>query len=300
MRAWQAGAALILSFPLLAVTAYAAASGPAQAAAAVSEARDQIILIPVSGADGTVTQIPTYVCRPAGDAPARLVVINHGSPPDAAARPRMLPGNCRQEAAQWFLGRGYAVAFPLRRGYGPTGGTWAENSGPCRSIDYVRGGVEAARDTNAAVDFLTALPFLRPDGVVIVGQSAGGWGALAYDSEPHPKVVAFVSMAGGRGGHLDMQPGNNCRPDLLAAAAGRFGATASTPMLWVYAANDSFFDPLIAEAMYKSFTAAGGKAEFIQPGPFGKDGHGLFFARGGSKIWGPMMEAYLARQQAGP
>ena len=274
---------------------------PASAAPpAISGARDQIILIPVTGADGGVTHIQTHLCRPEGDAAARLVVINHGSPPDPAVRPRMLPGNCRQEVAQWFLSRGYAVAFPLRRGYGAGGGAFAESNGPCRSVDYVRAGLETARDISAAVDYLTALPFIRPDGVVVVGQSAGGWGADAYDSVPHPKVTAFVSMAGGRGGHLNMQPSNNCRPDLLAQAAGKYGATATTPMLWVYAANDSYFGPPIAEAMYRSFTAAGGKAEFIQPGPFGNDGHNLFYGRGGSKIWGPMVEAYLARQQAEP
>jgi hypothetical protein len=111
----------------------------------------------------------------------------------------------------------------------------------------------------------------------------------------HAKVAAFVVMAGGRGGHMNMQPHTNCHPERLAEGAGKFGATAATPMLWVYAANDSFFSPAIAEAMYQSFTAAGGKAEFIQPGPFGSDGHNLFYGHGGSKIWGPLVEAYLAR-----
>jgi dienelactone hydrolase len=211
----------------------------------------------------------------------------------------MQVGRCDQEAAQWFLTRGYVVAFPLRRGYGATGGEWAEGYRSCDGADYFRAGLETARDINAAVEALTALPFVRPDGVVIVGQSAGGWGTIAYDSVPHPKVAAFIVMAGGRGGHMHDVPNRNCRPDRLAQAAGRFGATATTPMLWVYAANDTYFRPTIASALYQSFAASGGRADFEQPAPFDGDGHRLFFGRGGSAIWGPLVEKYLSQPLAG-
>jgi dienelactone hydrolase len=208
----------------------------------------------------------------------------------------MQPGRCDQEAAQWFLRRGYVVAFPLRRGYGATGGDWAERYGPCDLADYYHAGLETARDINAAIDFLTTLPFVRPDGVVVVGQSAGGWGTIAYDSVAHPKVIAFIVMAGGRGGHQQDRPNNNCHPERLAEAAGHYGQTATTPMLWVYAANDSFFAPPIARALYQSFTRGGGKAQFEQPGRFDGEGHRLFFGAGGSAIWGPMVERYLSQQ----
>jgi dienelactone hydrolase len=134
---------------------------------------------------------------------------------------------------------------------------------------------------------------------VVVGHSAGGWAADAYDSEPHPKVVAMVSMAGGRGGHNDNTPNRNCRPDQLERAAGMYGVTATTPMLWIYAANDSFFSPQIASAMHAAFTGAGGKAELDQVGAFGTDGHMLFNRSGGSTIWGPLVERYLAARLGG-
>ncbi|MSP00289.1 MAG: hypothetical protein EXR07_04440 [Acetobacteraceae bacterium] len=94
-------------------------------------------------------------------------------------------------------------------------------------------------------------------------------------------------------------PHKNCRPDELARAGGVSGATASTPMLWVYAASDSDFDPGLAANMHAAFTRAGGKAELIQPGPFGSDGHRLFFGNGGSSIWGPMVRRYLDARWAG-
>jgi dienelactone hydrolase len=207
----------------------------------------------------------------------------------------MQPGRCDQEASQWFLTRGYVVAFPLRRGYGATGGEWAESYGGCNRADYFHAGLETARDIDAAVQALTTLPFVRPDGVVIVGQSAGGWGTIAYDSVPHPHVSAFIVMAGGRGAHLHDQPTENCHPERLAGAAARYGATATTPMLWIYALNDTYFRPAIAQALYQSFTAAGGHADFEQPNRFDGEGHHLFFGPGGSAIWGPLVERYLAR-----
>jgi dienelactone hydrolase len=281
---------------LLSVCIGVAAWGSVIAAADDTDSREEIHAVPVADARGRVVQMQTRICRPAGDAPATLIIINHGSPPNAADRPKMRVGRCQQEAAQWFLSRGYVVVFPLRRGYGETGGAWAENTGGCPNPDYVRGGLETARDIDAVVNYAAGLPFVRHEGAVVVGQSAGGWGAIAYDSAPHPKVAAFIVMAGGRGGHMHSQPNNNCRPDLLADAAGRFGKTATTPMLWIYAANDSFFAPPIARALWHSFTTAGGKADLQQPGPYDEDGHHLFFGPEGSKVWGPLAERYLTER----
>lgn len=269
--------------------------------AARAQSPGEIFIAPVTAADGIVTQMQASLCRPAvSRGAARLVVIAHGSPPRASARPRMTLIPCESEAVRWFTGRRYAVAVFLRRGYGATGGDWAEGSGRCSRVDYVHSGLETARDIAATVDAATRLPGVRQDGAIVVGQSAGGWGAIAYDGQPHSKVAAFVSMAGGRGGHEDNEPNENCRPDALAVAAGKFGAQATTPMLWIYAANDSYFAPPIAAALHDSFTAAGGHAELHQVDAYGRDGHRLFFGPGGSAVWGPLMADYLVRMNAPP
>ena len=189
--------------------------------AAQTTTRDQVHWVPMRDKDGAEHRLFTRICRPAGDAPAPVVLINHGSPPDAGARPAMRPASCESEAVQWFLARGYLVVLGMRRGYGETGGPWAEDFGPgCGAEGYARAGLESARDLDALVTYATALPFARPDGVVVVGQSAGGWATVAYDSRPHPKVAAMVNMAGGRGGHQQQLANHNCRPDELARAAG--------------------------------------------------------------------------------
>lgn len=263
--------------------------------------REQIHWVPMRERNGGTRLLWARTCRPRSDAPARVVLINHGNPPNESERPSMRVANCESEAVQWFLMRGYVVMLGLRRGYGATGGNWAENySSSCAAEGYAEAGQAGAEDIDALVTYATGLPYARRDGAVVVGQSAGGWATDAYDSLPHPKVIGMVSMAGGRGGHVRNMPNNNCRPDELACAAGMSGRTASTPMLWVFTANDTFFAPTIAVAMHAAFTRSGGNAELIQLGPYGSDGHTLFFGKGGSAIWGPLMERYLASRRADP
>jgi pimeloyl-ACP methyl ester carboxylesterase len=262
--------------------------------------RERLLWVPVTIGHDRMVQLHARLCLPTSAEPATLVLINHGSPPVPSERSKIKLGRCDQEAAQWFLKRGYAVAFVLRRGYGESGGEWAEEQLGCAQADYVHEGLETAIDIAATVEFLTGQTEVKPSNAVVVGHSAGGWGTIAYGSVLHPKVGAFVVMAGGRGGHRDKRPNNNCRPDLLADAAGHFGKTARTPMLWIYSENDSFFGPPIARALYRAFTSKGGVADFEQLSPYGADGHRLFFGPGGSAIWGPLVERYLAQQHVGP
>ena len=261
--------------------------------------REQIHWVPMTDEAGMQHLLYARICRPAGEAPARIVLIAHGSPgPAPMRRLAMAPAACDGEAARWFLDRGYAVVAGMRRGYGATGGDWVEGDWACDNRDYLRAALVNAHDIAAMVDYAATLPFARPGGMVLVGHSAGGWASIAYDLLPHPRVTAFVNFAGGRGGHEYNRPSSNCHPERLAEAAGRFGRTATTPMLWIYAENDSFFAPAIAAAMYAAYTQNGGKAEFEQLGPYDNDGPRLFFGQSGSRVWGPLVERYLASRPA--
>ena len=182
--------------------------------------------------------------------------------------------------------------------YGATGGPWTEGYDGCANADYFKAGLETAHQINAIVDYATKLPNVKPTDVIVVGQSAGGWGTIAYSSLPHPSVSAFINMAGGRGGHYQHKPNNNCQSQNLVTASGQYGKTSRVPMLWIYARNDTFFAPSIADAMYKSFIDAGGKAQLIHPDKYGHDGHHLFLGAGGSEIWGPLVENYLSQVKA--
>ncbi|MCC7049859.1 MAG: prolyl oligopeptidase family serine peptidase [Alphaproteobacteria bacterium] len=253
------------------------------------EWRQQTYLIPLPH-DGN-RGMHTLVLRPPGEDRHPLVVINHGSPANPSQRPSMKPGF--RTAATWFVRRGYVVALPMRRGYGETGGSWDESYGKCGSPDYRRAGLETAKDIATAVDYMTALPFVEAERAIVVGQSAGGWGAIALASLNPPKVAAIVNFAGGRGGYADNRPNNNCTPDRLVQAAGEYGRTARLPMLWLYTENDLFFDPTLSRRMAEAFTAAGGKAEYKLLPAFGTDGHLMFGSADGLERWEQPVAAFL-------
>ncbi len=258
---------------------------------AVAQERERIVRIP--GPGGT-TMIAT-VMRPLGETRQPLVVINHGSPADGAQRAKMaLPRYAT--LSSWFLARGYVVALPLRRGYGDTGGKWAEAYGSCSAPDYLGAGLQGASDIQATIDFLREQPFVASDRTIVVGYSAGGWASLALSSRNPPGVAGLVNFAGGRGGHQRLPNGElgNCTPGALVDAAAKYGATARVPMLWLYAENDSFFDSALAERMAGAYNAAGGKATYRALPPFGRDGHSLAWAGDGAPIWSPLVESFLA------
>ena len=287
MRPWPIGLVVL-------TLATARAETPGPVGQPTGPWREQIHWVPMQDDGGHTRLLYTRICRPPGDQGARVVLINHGKPCDADVG-KVKPASCSNEAVQWFLARGYLVVAGVRRGYGETGGALAEASGSCSADDLVLAAHEGARDVDGLLRYAVSLPYAQPDQVVVVGQSVGGWVTDGYNSVPHPHVAAMVSMAGGHGGHIHDIPNNNCRPDQLVQAAGILGRTATTPMLWIYTANDSYFEPGLARRMYDAFTGSGGRAEFHPLPPFGKDGHTLFFGSGGSAIWGPLMEAYLAR-----
>jgi pimeloyl-ACP methyl ester carboxylesterase len=237
-------------------------------------------------------QLATRICPPAsGRGP--LVLINHGSPASAGERPGMTPASCEHEAVRWFTSRGYTAALPMRRGYGPTGGAWAEGYGRCDDADYVAAGNATADDMAAALRALAGHPAGAPGPAVVLGQSAGGWGSLALAARNPEGVARIVNMAGGRGGWARGVPNTNCSRGRLPEAAARFGQSARVPTLWIYTANDSFFDPELAAEMARRYREAGGTLEFRALPAFGRDGHSLFFGPGGSRIWGPVVEDFL-------
>jgi dienelactone hydrolase len=288
--------ATILHVLFLVVLVFTSAFPRDSAASAFLSSHQDIgvpVQVPITDGKGQQWLMQGHICRPEGISRPRFVVINHGSPPRASARSGMSLESCDEETVQWFLRRHYAVVLVLRLGYGTTGGPWTEGYDGCDNADYYKSGLETARQLQAIVDYVVTLPAFDPSGTIVVGQSAGGWGTLAYDSIDHPNVLAFVNMGGGRGGHYHDKPNSNCRPERLIEAAAKFGKTASTPMLWVYTKNDSYFNPNLAAAMHQAFTLAGGKADLVTPAPYGRDGHRLFFGRNGSEVWGPIVDTFI-------
>lgn len=258
--------------------------------------REQTYLIPNGSGLFGDRFLHATVRRPAGEEPKPLVVINHGSPGESAKR---LDMEAKYTAAsEWFVKQGFVVVLPLRRGYGATGGDWAETYGRCNEGDFYRGGLASADDIDATIRYMREQSFVQKDRVIMVGQSAGGWGTIAATSRPQPGVIAAINFAGGRGGHMggptSQNANMNCRPDRLISAAGEYGKTATVPTLWIYTENDSFFDPDLSKKMFDAYAAGSkGSAKYVLMPAFGKDGHQMFDSNSGVKRWDSVVLPFL-------
>lgn len=255
------------------------------AAAGLSES---VLRVPiVAGVEQAYIDVTVF--RPPGAGPFPLVVLSHGSPRSAADRRRT--GRQRLAAqSEVFAAMGYAVLVPTRRGYGESGGQWAEAYGSCRDPDYHAAGLETARDLRAAVDAVRGEPWADGMHIVLAGQSAGGFGSVAASATPFEGLVAVVNFAGGRGSR---GPDEVCGEDRLVEAMGRYGERARVPELWIYSSNDLYFGPALARRMHSAFVKAGGRAELVEAPATGRDGHGYFELR--PDDWAPRVAAFLQR-----
>jgi dienelactone hydrolase len=175
--------------------------------------------------------------RPPGPGPFPLVVLSHGT----SRTPRERLGErLRYDAQSWeFVSMGFAVVIPMRRGYGHSEGDYAEGEGLCDHSHFYAAGLESARDLLATVKYVSALPGIDPQRLVLAGHSSGGFASLILASQGLPGVRGVINFAGGRGS----SERQNCSPDKLIEACGLAGRTTRVPTLWLYAQNDSYFPP---------------------------------------------------------
>ncbi|WP_315785789.1 alpha/beta hydrolase family protein [Bradyrhizobium sp. SZCCHNPS1003] len=258
---------------LLALVVLSAAGATAQsfgpASPEAEPARRQQWLIP-----SIKTVIPAHAIlyRPAGHGPFPLAVIAHASTQNPLWRAQ-LPQPTYTALARLLVGRGYAVLVPERLGHGRTGGPYVEDQGGCADADYEKAGRATAAQILRALADMREQPFAAKGGAVIVGHSAGGWGALALADQPPQIVSAIVVFAPGRGGHADDVPGRVCAEARLLDTARAFGRGARVPVTWLVAANDSYFPPPLSRRLADAFTSAGGQAGFKLLPPSGEEGH---------------------------
>jgi len=228
--------------------------------------------------------------RPPGEGPFPLALIAHASTQNVLRRAQM-PQPEYAALAAWLVARGFAVLVPERPGHGGTGGKYLEDQGGCDDANYSRAGYATADSIKAALGFLRAESFMRPDGAVVIGHSAGGWGALALASEDPKQIASIIVFAPGRGGHANDAPGQVCAPQTLIASAAEFGEDARVPVAWLVAANDSYFPPDLSKQMADAFRKGGDKVDFRVLPAFLSEGHWLAETDGAEAIYGPVLES---------
>ena len=230
--------------------------------------------------------------RPPGNGPFPLALIAHASTENALRRAQMPQPEYRALAA-WLVARGFAVLVPERPGHGATGGRYLEDQGGCDDANYSRAGYATADSIAAASTWLRTQPFVRRDGSVIIGHSAGGWGALAMAGENSKGISAIIVFAPGRGGRANDLPNQVCAPQTLMASAAEFGLDAEVPVTWLVAANDSYFPPDLSRQLADAFRQGGDKVEFRVLPAIGGEGHFLPESEAGVKLAAPELDRAL-------
>jgi dienelactone hydrolase len=244
----------------------------------------------VSGASGrSSVELEAIVLRPDDRLPHPLAVLNHGSPRNTNDRPKMSPYGMWAQAVA-FARRGWvAVAF-MRRGYGGSGGEWAETYGSCSNPDYATAGRAGASDIAAVAKFMATQPYVSKGKWISVGVSAGGFAAVALTADPPRELAAAISFAPGRG---STGPDAVCGEKQLISAFAQYGKTSRIPLLWVSAENDHFFGQRLTSQLTGAFSNAGGNVTYIKTSSFGTDGHELFCAADGIPVWSPIVDRFL-------
>ncbi len=158
--------------------------------------------------------------RPVGTGRFPLAIMNDGISFDQQ-QGRTDPPVGFRDAAHWFARRGYAVITPI----GPTSGLGAidlperelykiyfsflEN---CDDPYSLRGSAARATANKWIIDYMTRQRLIIPDNVIVVGQSPGGWAAIALSSLNPTSIRAIITFAAGREGASMANPKIVARP----------------------------------------------------------------------------------------
>ena len=281
---------LSLSAPILLFLFALAAVQPARAAIVEETVK---LPVDVAGAQGQRIRHPVTVTIWRDDALAKapFIILNHGRSGKADVRKGM--GRARfTENSKYLVGLGYVVIVPTRIGYGVTGGPDVENSGACKTKEYVPVYEAGTELTRQVIEYAKARPYVDPSRGIVMGQSFGGTIAIAIAAKGIPGIRGAINLAGGGGGRPETHPHDPCRPDLMGALFAGYGQTARIPTLWLYSENDRYWGPELPRMWLKSFTDAGGAGTFVSLPPHGDDGHSTFTQN--TSAWRPPFEAFLA------
>lgn len=223
-----------------------------------------------------------------------LIVITHGSSRDTKAHAEVTPWE-ELPQAQWFARRGWIALVVVRRGYGLSGGEQdGRHSGRCPHTDYQNAGEYSAEDLRTAIDYARSLPQVDARRIVAMGVSTGGFATVALTAKAPPGLVAAINFAGGRGSKADHDV---CNPSDLVHAYRNFGKHSRIPMLWLYAQNDKFFWPELAQQFDEAFRSQGGHDQFVLAPAVGDDGHSLFRH---IDAWSSTVDDFLKAQNLAP
>jgi dienelactone hydrolase len=223
-----------------------------------------------------------------------LVLLTHGSSRIADEQAQVTPWQQLPQAL-WFARRGFVVLVVVRRGYGTSGGEKDMRRCPrCSQIDPEEAAQNGAQDLRIAIDYARGLPQVDGTHMIAAGVSTGGFATTALTAHAPPGLIAAINFAGGTGSRGDHDV--PIASDVIGAYRG-FGKTSRVPMLWIYAENDKYFWPELAQKFDEAFRSKGGNDRFILAPAIGTDGHSLFRH---VDAWSELVDGFLKQLNAEP
>lgn len=232
--------------------------------------------------------LDAIVVRPDDNRRHPLVVINHGysSDPESMFVDRLL------SRAIEFAHRGWVAVVFSRRGYGLSDGNFAEKRTGCNESEFIRAGQESAADIHEVIRLMQQESYVDGSKVISVGAAAGGYASIVATIDPPPGLIAVVGFSAGF--HTENSQLVSCYQQPQIHAAALLGTRSRIPVLWIHPEHDRVISFETGKRMYQAFTAAGGRAEFVDMAAFDNADSTLF--RDGVSIWAPYVDAFLQKQ----
>lgn len=222
---------------------------------------------------GTI-RLVAYVYRPVKNDRHKVVLFSHGSTGGLSRSPKEAMDAPPIPVINFFVSRGYTLVAPMRRGRNESSGTYVEEcsvfTNQCTADDQISRGEramkEALADTNAVIEQLIIGKLASNDSKIIVaGISRGGFLSLILAGERPTLVEGVVNFVGGWNAVTDRltDAQSKARMDDQKARLERAAKRFSGPSVWFYAARDPFYKDGVPNELFKYWTEAGGKGEFV-------------------------------------
>jgi dipeptidyl aminopeptidase/acylaminoacyl peptidase len=236
---------------------------------------------------GKAGKLQAWLWRPAGPGPFPALVYNHGSEKDPIV-------GTESQVGPFFVGHGYAVLFPYRRGAGKSEGRyWREGTDgvPDREGVTIAHLVEDNDDVVTAIEWLRAQPWVARDDIAVGGCSFGGIETLLTAERPVPGLRVALDFAGGA---MSWDGSPRLRERLLRAVEA-----ARVPVFFLQAENDFNTAPsrVLSEAMRAKKLPYRMRIfpRFGDGSP--RAGHAGFCGFGGDSSWGADVLDFLQRRR---
>jgi dienelactone hydrolase len=269
---------------------------PPPASAQVSEAYlTEVVTIPSGG-----LKLRGLLARPVGDGPFPVYIQNHGSMTIEEARRSPWTSIARDSLSDTLARNGYVVLLLARRGYKGSEGTastYTQNEASLSdrdrsAADVIRGAEEETGDVIAALDYLSALPYVNKERVGVGGVSLGGLVSVMAAARD-PRFKALISMAGGY-----RQSGYRGADEAWGPLQGIWEESARrihVPVLILWSKNDMLLERDVGRELEKDLRLAGKRVEMTVYPEFQQNGHYLFSRPEGYPLFVPDAMRFLDR-----